>query len=77
MMSENEDGSVVRRVVAPPTLPGFVGPRPADRSKHVAAEDPRANAVEATRREVIVNPSRAAILAVHLMKGARGKLPFE
>ena len=63
VVGEDEHGSVVRRVVAPPALPSVVGPRPADRSKHVAADDPRADVVEAARHEVIVNPRRAAIFA--------------
>jgi hypothetical protein len=76
VVGEDEDGSVVRRVVAPPALPAVVGPRPADRSKHVAADDPRADVVEAARREIIVNPRRAAIIAKHLLKGTCGKCPF-
>jgi hypothetical protein len=32
--------------------------------------------VKAARREVIVNPRRAAILAMHLLKGTCGKCPF-
>ena len=76
VVGEDEDGSVVRRVVAPPALPGVVGPRPAHRSKHVAADDPRADVLEAARREIIVNPRRAAIIANHLLKGTCGKCPF-
>jgi hypothetical protein len=53
-----------------------VGPRPADRSKYVAADDPRADVVEAARREIIVNPRRAAIIANDLLKGTCGKCPF-
>jgi len=76
VVGEDEDGSVVRRVVAPPALPGVVGPRSADRAKHVATDDPCADVVEATRREVIVNPRRAAIIAKHLLKGTCGECPF-
>src|SRR5260370_33386121 len=76
VVAEDEDGSVVRWIVSPPALPVVVGPRPADRSNHVAADDPRSDVVKAARREVIVNPRRAAILAKHLLKGTCGKCPF-
>src|SRR5260370_33601679 len=42
MVGEHEDGSVVRRAVAPPTLPGVGGPGALDRPKLFAAHDPSA-----------------------------------
>src|SRR5262245_49812608 len=36
MMRQHEDRRVVRRLLAPPTLPTLVGPRSADGSEHVA-----------------------------------------
>src|SRR5208337_2380770 len=40
IVGEYEDGSVVRRVVAPPPLPSVVGPGSANRPKHVPAQNP-------------------------------------
>src|SRR5579862_2763950 len=46
MMRQHEDRHVVWRLVTPPTLPALVGPRAADGTEHVAAHDPRADALE-------------------------------
>jgi hypothetical protein len=76
VIGEHEDRRVVRRVVAPPPLPGVVGPGSADRSEHVAAEDPRSDVCETARHEVVVDPAHTAIFALHLLKGARGDYPI-
>src|SRR5258708_7539289 len=76
VIGENKDRGVIRRIVSPPALPCVVGPGAADRSKHVAAKYPCADAFEAAHREIIVNPRCAAILTRHLLKGTRGKKPF-
>jgi hypothetical protein len=55
MMCKHEGRSVIRGIVAPPPLPSVVGPGAAYGSKHVSPDDPRADVVEATRDEVIVN----------------------
>ena len=60
---------MVRRVVAPPALPAFVGPGPADRAEHVAAEDPGADILEAARRKGVVGARRPFALA------GRGMIP--
>src|SRR5580704_14596145 len=75
-MGEHENWSVVRRRVAPPSLPGFVWPRPADGSEHVAANDPRSDIVEATRDKIVINTCSAAILAMDLLKGSGAEDPF-
>src|SRR6185436_239317 len=52
MVCEHEDGHVVGRVVAPPSLPTVVGPGAARRREHVAAHDPGAEVVKAARGKV-------------------------
>src|ERR1700730_18929002 len=62
-MREHEDRSVIWWIFTPPTLPSVVGPWAAHGSKHVSPNDPRADVVEATCDEVIINASCPAILA--------------
>src|ERR1700732_4108764 len=52
---QHEHGRVVRRVFAPPTLPGFVRPGPSDGPKHVATDDLCSDIVETASSEIIVN----------------------
>src|SRR5262249_48844821 len=68
---------VIRRLVAPPALPAFVGPRAAHGAEHVAPEDPRADPREAARREIVVDPCFSAFLAVHALPGAGMEEPVE
>src|SRR5204863_2388338 len=74
---QHEDRRVVRRLVAPPSLPAFVGPRSADGAEHVAAEDPGADPFECLRREIVVDAGLAVRIAVHAVPGARAEEPVE
>src|ERR1700736_2625228 len=76
MMGEDEDGRVIRRIVAPPSFPAFVRPRAPDRSEHIAAKDPRADIVHPARCEVVVDAGRTTVLAEHFLKRPRRKHPF-
>src|SRR5262249_8072583 len=76
VVGEHENGRVVRRTVAPPSLPCVVDPRPSNRSEDVAAEKPRADAREAPLHEVVVDASRPPVLARDLTKGPSIKDPF-
>ena len=76
VVGKHKNRSVVRGIVAPPSLPNVVWPGAADRPEHVPANDPRADIVEAVSDEVVVNSGSAAILAKHLSKGARAEDPF-
>ena len=76
VVGEDEDGRVVRRVVAPPSLPVFVGPGTSNRPEHISTNDPCANIVEAARREFIVSASCPAILAMYPSKSTCCKHPF-
>ena len=66
---------VVRRVVAPPALPGVVGPVSADGSEHVAAHDRRTQAHFARGRKAIINALVAALLTEHLSEGSGAERP--
>src|SRR5690349_7517080 len=76
MMGQDEHRSVIGRLVAPPALPFVVRPRAADRSEHVAAKNPGADAGEALRGDVVVDARLAAVLAVHVLPGSRGEEPL-
>src|SRR5207245_5324843 len=66
--SDLEYGRVIRRILAPPAVPRFVGPGAANGAEHVAAEDPRADAVEAAGDVLVVDAGFTAGFAAHLMK---------
>src|SRR5882724_11838471 len=67
---------VIGRVVAPPPLPGVVGPGSSDRPEHVAAHDPRSDVVEPARRKLVIDARRAALVSEHLSKRTGGECPF-
>src|SRR5262249_54211781 len=77
MVGEDEDRTVIGRRVAPPALPALVGPGPAHRPEHVAAQDPGPDIGEAALRERVVDAGRAALLARHRVKGAGREEPAE
>src|SRR5206468_1956393 len=58
MVGEYEDSNMIGRRVAPPSLPALVGPGPAHRPEHVAAEDPGPDVGEAAGREIVVDTGR-------------------
>ena len=76
VIREHEDGSVVRGIVAPPSLPVVIRPGATDGSEHVTAEDPCPNIVETTRREVVIDAAHATIFTLHLPKCAGGDYPI-
>src|SRR6266852_5988410 len=73
---EHEDGMVVRRVGAPPALPGLIGPLAPDRAEHVAAHDGRSNPGVATLEELIVEAFVATLLTQHPASRAGLENPF-
>src|SRR5216683_2198555 len=76
MTRKHEHRVVVRWVVAPPTLPFLVGPRPADRAEHVAAHDRGADAGVARDHEPLVDALLAALLANHATAVTGREDPF-
>src|SRR5580704_12760709 len=76
MVGEDEDGSVVRRVVAPPPLPSVVGPMATNRPKHVPPENPSSDIGETARRKVVVDARHAGVTSVYLLKRSGGEHPL-
>jgi hypothetical protein len=76
VMSEHEHLRVIRRVLTPPAAPALVRPRAAYGAEHVAAEDPRADVLEAAAGEVVVDARDARVgLAVQAPERTRRKHP--
>jgi len=76
MMGEDKDRCVIRRVGAPPSLPGLIEPRPSDRPEHVSAQDPCADVGQSSGREVVIDPRRAALGPEHRPERPRGERPL-
>src|SRR5579872_3044602 len=68
MMREHENRRVVRRIVAPPPLPGMVAPRTSHGSKHIASKNPGADIFKRLRGKIIVDAWMPAGLAVRLLE---------
>src|ERR1700723_3518767 len=77
MVGEDEDGSVVRRVIAPPPLPSVVGPKPANRPEHISTENPSSNIGKAAGRKAVIDARRAAVASMHLLERSGGEEPLE
>src|SRR2546423_1900028 len=68
MVGQNKNRCLIGWRVSPPTLPGIIHPRSAERPKHVAAEDPGTDVVERMDGKIIVDTQAAAGLPMHLVK---------
>src|SRR4029453_18220221 len=75
MVCQHEDGYVIRRLVAPPTLPPVIGPRAPDRTEHVAPDDPRPESGQPSFRDVIVDARLTVGESVHLPPASSVKKP--
>src|SRR5688500_1532135 len=75
VMRQHEDRNVERRVIAPPALPRVVRPFAADRSEHVATENPCTDVLQPARGELIVDAGSAAVFTLHLLEAAGGDKP--
>src|SRR5579863_6966092 len=76
IVRKNEDGSVIRRVAAPPTLPRVVRPWSANRPEHVPAENPGSDIHEPAGCEIIINARRATLISNHPLKRPRRYEPL-
>src|SRR5262249_50794828 len=76
MVGENEHRCVIGRVIAPPTFPGIVLPRPAHGSEHVATKDRGTDVLEATRGKIVIDARRATLLANHPLESTRAEHPL-
>src|SRR5882757_258494 len=73
VMRQHKDRNVVWRLFAPPALPAIIRPRTSDRTEHVAANYPGADASETLLGNAVVDSGLAAILALHFPKHTRRK----
>ena len=67
-MREDKHRRMVERIRSPPPFPGVVFPRPANGPKHIAPEDPRADIFERLLSQIVIDASRSAALAAHLLE---------
>src|SRR5262245_3066745 len=62
MVRQHEHLAMIRRLVAPPPFPAFVGPRAAHGAEHVATKNPGTDTGEPALRELVVDARRAALV---------------
>src|SRR5687768_10421028 len=67
-MGQNEGRSMVRRIVAPPSLPSLVWPLPARRTKHVPSKYKCSEVVHRAMGEGIVHTFQTTPLAEHRLE---------
>src|SRR5208337_1916062 len=77
VMGQHEHRSMEWRIIAPPTLPGFVRPGPSHRPKHVATHDPCSSIGETPGNKVIVNARCPVLVPMHALEGASSEHPIE
>jgi hypothetical protein len=77
VMSQHEDGCVIRRFITPPASPTVIWPWTTDGAEHVSSKNPGADPVEALRRKIIVYACLAAFIAVHPLEGTRVEEPVK
>src|SRR5262245_7705524 len=65
MMRQHEDRRVIRRLIAPPPSPAFIGPRTANGSEHVPSENPCADSPEPQFGHLVVDAGFAIAQVVH------------
>src|SRR5437762_4867874 len=76
VVSQDKCWNVIRRLVTPPALPTVIGPRPANRPEHIAAEYPCALIGHTFFGKAVINAGLAAFLTMHFAKDARIEKPF-
>src|SRR5690349_8263161 len=55
MMCEHKCRSVIRWVVAPPSLPAVIGPRAATQREHISPKDPCADIAHTADRKIVIH----------------------
>lgn len=76
VVGEHEYGDVIHGVIAPPTPPAFVWPRPANWPEHVPAEDPGPDVLKTSGGKVFIHTRCSAIVAEQVfLKRACGQGP--
>src|SRR5215468_11030087 len=62
VVGQHEDGSVIRRLLAPPAPPAVIRPRAADGPEHIAAENPSADPGQALGCNLVVDARLAVCM---------------
>jgi hypothetical protein len=75
VMCEHENRVVEWRVIAPPSLPWVLAPRPAHRAEHVATHDRRTDVLKSLAQHIVINSRLAVYIAVQRAEGFGGKGP--
>src|SRR5262245_23683386 len=65
MIDDHEDRHMIRRLLAPPSLPTVIRPGAADRTEHVPPENPGSDSGEAELRHLVIDTCLAVGLSVH------------
>src|SRR4029077_11639378 len=65
MVRQHEDRRVIRRLLAPPTLPAVVRPRPSDGAEHIAPKNPGTDSGKALLRNSVIDSRLSIVFAVH------------
>src|SRR5438477_3600867 len=76
VMRQHEDRRVIRRLVAPPALPGVVRPRASDRTEHVAPKNPGTDPGKALLSNAVIDSRLAIVIIVHPPPHARVEEPL-
>src|SRR6185437_77629 len=77
VVRQYENRNTIRWRVAPPAFPGIIRPGTANRSEHVAAENPGPDVLEATNSEIVIDSLLTAGATVPLCEGLGVEKPFE
>src|SRR5262245_49609638 len=75
VMRQYEGGHMIGRLVTPPSLPAVIRPGAANRPKHIASENPRADVLEAFFGHPIVDAGLTIALTMHATEYSRRKEP--
>src|ERR1043166_2638086 len=76
VMREHKNLRVGRRILTPPAFPLIIRPWTANRSEHVASENPCADSVKAPFRKIVIDTCCTLSVAMNFLKRARGKDPL-
>ena len=75
MMREDKHRRMVRRIVAPPALPGLILPRTAHRPEHIATQDRGAQVVHRLRSKIVIDAMSPITFTLHLLRNVRVHKP--
>lgn len=76
VMGQDKDRRVVWRVIAPPAPPTVVRPGTSTCGEHIAAQDPGANILKPSSRELVIDTRAATFAAEHVLYGPGCECPL-